>query len=408
MPTPSPKRLERPAALGLGLLLGLACVWAPRAHAHGEALLQPGWRVEAGVDLQAVQARYPWPQPLPGVLLLGDTPTRQDGRLRLGHGVLGAQARSEGGWGAELALELHQNDSPRLEQAALSWQTQAWSGQDLRVVAGRQRLRWGPLIDGAGHLDALSSLPLTKRAVLNERWSEDGLSLFWRPASIELQVQAGLWAGREFPAAPAGAWMPSLQAEGRWGDWALEAFVTQARPRGRGAALQGVAGSGHRHGALDCRQTLAQRVCFDGDSRLAGAALAWQQGPWRFSAAGLLRDEQGRLYSTNGAAALDSQVRGLWLQARWQASTQWQLAAQWERMSPEARLIGTGVALLARESGLAAAVPVQRASLSAAWQAQPTLSVGLEAAAERAQGGRSNTLATLRLVWLPHWTGTLP
>jgi len=408
MLTPLPRRPDSRVAAWAGLLLSLASLWASPAHGHGEALQQPGWRVDLGLDLQALHAQRAWPQRLPGVLLLGDNPVRQDGRLRMGHGLLGAQVLSEAGWGAELALALHQGEAPELEQAAWSWQAQGWTGQELRLLVGRQRLRWGPQIDAAGHLDPLGSLPLSKRAVLNERWSEDGLSLSWRPAGWQAQLQLGLWAGREFPAAPAGAWMPSLQAEGRWGAWTLEGFVAQARPQGRGAAVRSVAGSGHRHGALDCRQSLAQRVCFDGDSRLAGAALGWQQGAWRLSAAGMVRDEQGRLYSTNGAATLDSRVNGLWLQAHWRAAARWQLAAQLERLSPQARLSGSGVALLARESGLAGAAPVQRASLSLAWQAQPSLWLGLEAASERAQGAPSNSMAALRVIWLPHWTGTLP
>lgn len=388
--------------------MGLAC---SGAMAHGDGLDQAGWRADAAFAVQAtsVQPQGPWPRTaMPGVLLLGVSPRPQDGRLSLDHGLLGMQVRTQGAWSAELALGLHAGDPAYVEHAAIGWQSRAWTGQDLTVVLGRQRLRFGPLIDAAGHMDPAGSMPLTKRAVFNEYWSENGLSWVWRPVASNVRVQAGVWAGEKFPAAPSGAWMPSVQVEWQAGGWGVEFFGARARPQGRGSALRSVAGAGHLHGALDCGISRVQRVCFDGISAVMGAGVQRRMGPWRLALVGLQRHESGWLSSLSGAGELDSRVQGGWADLQWQAAPQWRLNLRTERVVPRLSLSGAGVALLAREASLSGAAPMARHSLGASWALGRGLSLGAEVGSEHLAGSSTLTFAGLRLVWQGGWAGGLP
>lgn len=389
------------AAAAATLLLAAASAGAHEPGSDAVPAL-PGWQAGAAVALQAVDADAAWPTPQwPGVLVLGQSPRDRRGRLVLEHATLSATARLNAMLGAELSLGWHDRDRAHVEAARLEVR---WPLGPDRLLAslGRDTVRMGRTLDGAGHFDAFGQAPLAKRAVLDEQWLDDGLRLAWQ-RDVERgpqQLELGLWRGRHFPGGPAGPAMPTLHLQLGWDHWSGHLFAAHAEPEGRGAAAQSAAVSGHSHSVPDCRQSLQRVVCFDGRVELAGASLHWTGADERFSAAvaGLARQEHGALYSSSGDAAYRGTVAGAWAEAGWRWRPAWLLSARAERLVPRLSLQGVGASLVAREAGLADAAPVERLSLALAHDWRPGLRLGIEASDERGSTGHRSQLG-LRLVW---------
>jgi hypothetical protein len=382
-----------------------------QAHEPGADALPgaPGWQLGGAAAVLLPSADERWPAAAwPGVLVNGSAPRDARGGLRLEHGTLDLAARVDARFGAHLAAGWHDRERVHTEAATLQGRF-AWGADELTLRLGRDTVSLGGVIDGAGHFDRFSQPPLAKRAVLNDEWIDDGLSLAWRrPEADGLRaLAAGVWRGRAFPGGPAGPAVPSLHLHAGWGH--LDAHLAAARfePRGRGSAAQSLGSTGHLHGSLDCRASLQQRVCFDGTVDVLGGSLQWtpEQGQWSASVAGLLRREQGALYASAGDAALHTRLSGLWADLAWLPAPGWTLASRWERLVASNQLAGIGTALLADAAGLADAGPVQRFTAAALYQAHEQLTLAVEGGHERRAGGRVTHLA-LRAVWRnPRWLG---
>lgn len=381
------------------------------AHEPGEDAVpdSPGWRLGAAAALVLPQATERWPSAgWPGVLIDGSAPRDRRHGLRLEHATLDLAARVEPRLGAHAAIGLHDRDSPHLEAARLQGRM-AWGEGELVAGLGRDTVRLGPAIDGAGHFDRFSLAPLAARAVLNEQWIDDGASLAWRqPEADGLRtLEAGLWRGRVFPGGPAGPVVPSLRLHAGWGHVDAHLGAARFEPEARGAAVQSAGTVGHLHGTPDCREGLQQKVCFEGRVDLLAASLQWtpDDSAWTLSLAGLARRERGSLYSPSGDAAIRSTVSGWWADLAWQATPRWTLATRAERLVPRHRLEGIGTTLLAREAGLIDGGPVARLGIALLHEWQPGLQLAVEGGQERHRGGRVSHLA-LRLVWRqPRWLG---
>lgn len=400
MPTRS-HRTERGAIAAL--LLALAC---PDVAAHdvtADPLPEaPGWQLGGALALVLPAADARWPTAAwPGVLTTGIAPPDQRGGLRLEHGTLGAAVRFDRSFGAQLAIGWHDRESAHLEAAVLIGRM-ALRDDTLEARAGRDLVRLGDVVDRAGQYDRFSQVPLARRAVLDDRWYDDGLVLAWRGAAHAglLEAEIGAWRGRAFPGAAAGPPVPSVRIRFGWDPFDLQLGAARLRPEARGAAAQSAGEVGHAHGALDCRETLQQRVCFDGSSDVIAASLAWAPDalPWSVTLAGLSRRERGSFYSASGDAAIRTRVDGGWLDVAWQPAARWTVATRLERVVPDHRLEGVGTALLAREGGLAGAGPVSRASVAVLHQLTDALQLSVEAGHERFEGGRVS-FAGLRAVW---------
>lgn len=332
-------------------------------------------------------------------LVLGSAPRDQRGGVRLEHATLDLAARFDARVGAQVAAGWHDRDGAHLEAARLVGEFDRW-----RLVLGRDTVRLGTAIDSAGHFDRFSQPPLARRAALNDQWIDDGAALAWQPNAHGQsdglrRIEAGLWRGRAFPGGAGGPPVPTLQFAAGQDDVHLDLALAHFEPEGRGAAARSAGASGHVHGTLDCRASLAQRVCFDGRVDLLAAALSWQpDGPFSVSAAGLWRRERGLLYSTSGEAALRSRIVGGWLDLAWQARAHSTLALRLERLVPTNRLEGTGTLLLARESGLEGGGAVERATLALVHELRDDLRIAVEAGHER-DAARSVSHVALRLVW---------
>jgi hypothetical protein len=392
--------------LAAGLLAGAAS-WTAAHEPGAEALPEtPGWRLGVAAALVAVDAREPFPAPQwPGVLIFGSAPRDQRGGLRVEHAVVDAGLRLQPLFGAELgahlAVGVHDRDRPHTEAARvlLRWPL---GGPSLELGLGRDTVRMGAAIDGAGHFDLFSLGPLAKRAVLNEQWVDDGLSLAWR-RPVERGVRAvelGLWRGQAFPGGPRGETVPTLHLHAGYDHLDAHVFAARLAPQGRGAAVMSAGASGHLHTSPDCRATLRQLVCFDGKVEVLGGSLQWapESLPLSFTVAGLARRERGALYSLSGDARYTADVQGAWADAVWQPGERWSGALRLERLAPRNTLAGVGAELLAREAGLIGGAAIQRwtvALLHAPW---PGLQVALEAGQERGGALRQQHVA-LRLLW---------
>lgn len=407
MPTRS-QRTERRALAAA--LLALAAFGA-RAHEPGaDAMPQaPGWQIggAAAVVLPHADARWPtatWP----GVLVTGSAPRDQRNGLRLEHATLELAARLDRRFGVQFAAGWHDRDAAHVEALTLQGSFKL-AGDEIELRLGRDTVRLGGVIDGAGHFDRFGQTPLAKRAVLNDQWIDDGIAVAWRRDDADglRAVEAGLWRGRAFPGGPDAGPVPSLHVHAGWGHVDAHLAAARFRPEGRGAAAQSAGSTGHVHGTLDCTTSLQQRVCFDGSVDVLGGGLQWEPdgGDWTLALAGLARRERGSLYSASGDAALRSRVAGAWADVAWRPASRWTLAARLERLVPDNRLEGVGTALLAREAGLADGGAVERATLAVLHEPLEGLQLALEAGRERFAGGRVSHVA-LRALWRnPRWLG---
>jgi hypothetical protein len=391
----------------------LACsaLCSAGAHEPGEGGLpeQAGWRAGADLALLLPRADARWPAAQwPGVLVNGSAPRDARGGLRLEHGTLDLGLRLSDRFGAYLAGGWHDRERGHAEAAWVQAEQAGPAGHWL-LRLGRDTVRLGQVIDGAGHFDRFSQAPMAKRATVNDYWLDNGLTLTWQPEDEHgnglSSARLGLWQGRGFPGGPAGAAMPSLHLAGRWQAWNWDASAAQLRPQARGAAAQTLGAVGHVHGSLDCRDSLLQRVCFDGRSTVAGASLQWapEQGPWAVQAATLLRHEQGSLYSTSGTADVRTKLQGGWVDAAWRARDDLGLTVRAERLIANNQLVGVGTLLLAESAGLMQAAPLSRLTAAVAWTpplrwtGMDRLTLSLEAGQERQGQARLNH-AALRLV----------
>lgn len=403
IPSPHPERRSARAALAAALLCGAL---SAQAHEPGTEIIPelPGWRVDAAAAALAAEADGRWPAAaLPGVLGMGLAPPRADGRLRLEHATLGLAARLDARWGAQWVIGQHDSDKPHAESALLQFSLPLGADR-LSAQLGRDTVRMGATLDGAGHFDRFSQTPLAKRGVLDDQWIDDGASLRWQREDMERGLRGlelGLWRGHAFPGGPTGALVPTLRAHGGWDHWDLQLFASHLEPEARGSAMQSVGAEGHAHGSLDCRESLAQRVCFDGRSELLGASLRWDRDDGRLSLAlaGLARRESGTLYSLSSTADYRATTAGWWADLAWSPWQDWTLALRGERLAASNRLNGAGATQLAREAGLLDGKALDRLSLallhSLGWGTQ----LAVEASSERqATGGRISQLG-LRLIW---------
>jgi hypothetical protein len=419
MPTPS-WRAE--AAAGLLALLVMAGGPA-RAHddAHGSAAGgahaavpdDDGWRLGAELALQWADAngRYPLAS-RPGVLLQGSAPREQRRRLALDHAMLALGARRAAAT-AVLALGAHDGDEPHVEAASV--QLEGAAGEGLwRVALGRDTVGFGPVIDSAGHGGPFAQRPLALHAATDGAWIDDGLRAAWQAESDEGSgpalrgAELGLWRGRVFPGGPAGPAAPTLHLHLGWGEAQLHLGAARLQPRARGAAVALAGQEGHLHGPPDCREGLAQKVCFDGRVQLWLASLSWRPegGAWRplgLALGAVRRAEDGLLYATGGEATLRSRLDGVWVDSTWQPAGPWTLALRVERLASRHHLAGTGTALLAREAGLAGAAPARRATLAIGhgWStgALGRFRLSLEAGHEQQAGTTTRRHVALRLLW---------
>jgi hypothetical protein len=382
-----------------------------RAHEPGADALpdEPGWRAGGAVAVVLPRADDRWPAAAwPGVLINGSAPRDQRGGLRLEHGTLDLAARVEPRFGVHVAVGWHDRERAHTEAATLQGRF-AWGGDDIEVRLGRDTVRMGAVIDGAGHFDRFSEPPLAKRAVLNDQWIDDGAVVAWRRTGADglRALEAGVWRGRVFPGGPTGPAVPSLHLHAGWGH--VDAHLAAARfePAWRGSAAQILSSSGHVHGSLDCRASLQQRVCFDGTSDVLGASLQWEpeRGDWTVAMAGLVRRERGSLYASSGDAMLTSRLSGLWVDVVWRPLAHWSVATRLERLVPSNRLEGIGTLLLSDAAGLTGAGSVERAAAAVQFQPHEQWMLALEGGTERFAAGRVSHVA-LRAIWRnPKWLG---
>lgn len=407
MPTRSRRNERTPSrrcAVALGALVAALGGGAAWGHEPGADALptEPGWRVGGALAGVLPGASDPWPVGAwPGVLGTGTAPRDQRGGLRLEHATADLAARVNRHFGAHLAIGWHDRDKAHVEAATVQ-AGMPWRDGEIGVALGRDTVRMGGVIDSAGHFDRFSQAPLAKRAVVNEQWIEDGLSVAWRRPDVDglRAIEAGVWRGRAFPGGAAGPAAPSVHLHAGWGHVDAHFTVARLRPEGRGSAAQSLGASGHVHGALDCRASLLQRVCFDGTADVLGGSVQWEPAgtDWTLALAGLMRNERGSLYATNGAGTFHTRVQGMWADVAWRPAGRWTLAARAERLVATSRLEGTGTSALARDAGLVGARPVERVTGAVHFDVRDDLQLALEAGQERSGGGRVNHVA-LRAVW---------
>ena len=383
-----------------------------RAHDASDANIPatPGLQINTAAAVGYRHADQPVPAPrLTGVLGLGDTPADQRG-WALEHGTLGAGVRLTPLLGATITFGKHGSERAHTEAAWVEVRSSAES--DFTLGAGRNRIPLGPVIGNAGHLDRFGQMPLIKRAAFNGDWIEDGVNLSWRPhpegAFEWLQgIDAGLWRARRFPGSENAAWAPTVRARaagaawGNAGDWEADAFYSRLEPQGRGAYVQR-SNSGHIHTAPQCSASLRDITCFDGAVDLLGASASWATPlpGVRLTAAGVLRNERGNLYSQNGDTRYKGRTNGGWLEALWQPTVQWDVGVRQEWLRSTHSLDGPGATPVAADASLLPNDPSRRFTAMLGWRPRAGWLLALEAGRERV-AGKANTVMALRVLYTP-------
>ncbi|HLO93201.1 MAG TPA: hypothetical protein VK195_02695 [Burkholderiaceae bacterium] len=370
-----------------------------------------GWRLAASAAVLAPWSTQDWPAPSwPGVLVRGAQPPAQNGRLALEHATLDASLRLDGSWAVQATLGGHDREPAHWETARVAGRWSLGRGE-VRASLGRDTVRAGPVIDQAGHYDELSQTPIAKLASTDGAWTDDGLRLGWHEVSGSdglNAIELGLWRGRSFPGGAGGPAALTMHLQGRWHHLEANLLAGHFEPEGRGAAAHSAAGGGHSHGALDCRRSLQQRVCFEGRVDLLQGSLAWSTHDqrWQLRGALLAKRETGALASTSAAAGWQSTQWGGWADVRGPLRTGLRWLLRVEGLRSDQELAGPGAATLARAAGLEGAVHPWRStfgliqSLPQGWQ------LSGELGRERNGLGR-NDFAVLRLVWRGQRIGQL-
>ena len=376
------------------------------AHDGSDARIPqtPGLQVNAAAAVGYQHADQPVPaQRLTGVLGLGDTPADQRG-WALEHGTLGAGVRLTPLLGASVVVGKHGNERAHTEAAWVEARPSANS--EFTLGGGRNGIPLGPVMGNAGHLDHYGQMPLIKRAAFNGDWIEDGVNLSWRPhlegAFEWLQgIDAGVWRARRFPGSENAAWAPTVHARAAWTDWEADAFYTRLEPQGRGAYVQR-SNSGHIHTAPQCSASLRDITCFDGTVDLLGVSASWAtplQGV-RLTAAGVVRNERGNLYSQNGDTRYKGRASGGWLEALWQPTAQWDVGVRQEWLRNSNSVSGPGAALVAADASLLPNDPSRRFTAMLGWRPFAGWLLAVEAGRERIAGS-GNTVVALRVLYTP-------
>lgn len=399
----SPTRMQRVSAQLAATWLVAASLSAQAHELDGQpAGDQPGWRL--GVELASliVSANDDWPKPhWRGVLTNGQTLRDQRGAVRLEHGVLDLAIRPHVNWGAQFTVGWHDREPAHVEAARLHASWQGHAGQWI-ASAGRSTISLGETIDRAGHLDHYAQVPLAKRALFNDQWIDDGVTLAWQgQAAGGLRVaELGLWSARAYPGGPQGPLAPTLRLSAQWGAYSVDGFATHLEPQGRGAIARTTGLPVHTHAVPDCRISVSDLVCFDGQVDLLASSVRWlsSDARWTISAAGMLRRERGQMASNSGQAHMATQMQAMWLDAAWAWRPAWIVAARVERLVPTNELNGTGVQPLAREAGWQDSGRVDRITMALERQLASGLTLSLEAGRET-DADRPVSHLALRLRW---------
>jgi hypothetical protein len=394
------------APMALAALLAIGFETPAFAHERPDRLIpeEPGGRISAAIATAWFGSSRPVPAPrLTGILGMGDTPDDQRG-WRLEHGTVAAGIRASSSLGAVLALGWHDGEPAHVEAAWLELRESP--GSSLAIGVGRNRIPLGTPIADAGHFDHYGQTPLAKRAAFSGDWIGDGVSLSWRPHFEDTfswvdQVDLGVWDARRFPGSESASLAAVLRLRASWGAIAVDGFYAHLRARGRGAYVQRT-NSGHVHTAPRCNSSLRDITCFDGDVDLFGASIEWDT-PLEgldLAAAGVLRREDGGLYSQNGDTRYRGRSSGGWLDVLWRPSDRWVVGLRQEWLRGEHRLSGPGAALVAADAGLLPNAASRRLTAMAGWQLAANWRASIEAGRERIAGG-SATVIGLRLLWTP-------
>lgn len=395
-------------------LIALACLasaTSANAHEMDDATLPEGrgLRATAAVAVSHARSDVAWPHVrLDGVLTSGRTPSdRRNNALE--HGVVAVAIKPLEALSAQVAWGWHDQDPAHLETA---WVQGTWSPTEadrLLVGVGRRRLPAGPVVAQGGHFDRFASMPLAKRAVLDDDWIDDSVGVTWQnqrdhEAGAIVRFESAtlsLWQAHSFPGSRETQAAPTLHAGIRLLSLRLDAFGLSIQPRGRGAYVQNELAA-HTHETPDCRNSLVGIHCFDGRTEVAGLSASWATPlpGLQVQAAGLMRRDRGELTSINGVAQYQGSSAGFWVDAAWQFLPRWNVAARWEGLRGRQTLTGDGATLVATDAGLLNNQRHQRFSAALTFSPVPSLRVSTEFGQEL-HGTSRDPFALVRLVWAP-------
>ena len=383
-------------------------------QAHDAALAnweaQPGFRLAPRLALNWVDASPRWPSATPpGVLLPPATGRDQAHRLILEHATLAAAWQPLPQWKLDGALGWHQGEPMHLERLRLSHRTPRRQGDWLWQL-GRMDAWHDRALADAGHFDIWVPTPWAKEALLGGDTGGDGGGLSWSaqdradlPAWIP--VSAGLSAFRRAQQAdgPDRPWQ--WQAHGAWKlgttRWGLS--LAQGDVRDQGTPTATVGSAAHSHGALDCRQSLAQRVCFTGHQTRLALSAQWQSPsqPWQALGVWVQARQRGELSTRDAVVDWRSLTSGGWAQLTHAFAPGWQAGVRHEWLHVDQRLSGPGATLLAREAGLSPDSAPQRVALVLSQQFRHHWQWGVELGRQQGRGLADGSYGLLRLSWQP-------
>lgn len=393
-------------------LLLLACL-ASATHAHemDDASLPEGrgLRASAAVAISHTRSETAWPHArLDGVLTAGRTPSdRRNNALE--HAVLAVAIKPIDAVAAQVAWGWHDQDPAHLETA---WVQGSWAPNDSDrwlLGAGRRRLPTGPVLAQGGHFDRFASVPLAKRAVLDDDWIDDSAALTWQNQRDDDVGQAirfesatlSLWQAHAFPGSRDTPMAPTLHVGVlAWGV-RLDAFGLSIQPKGRGATVQNEFAA-HTHESPDCNGSLIGIHCFDGRTSVAGLSARWVTPVpgLQLQGAALIRRDSGELSSANGVTQYRGSTAGAWADAIWQVHPRWSFAARWEGVRGRQSVTGDGASLVTTDAGLLNNQRHQRIAANLTFSPWHTLRLSAECGQEL-HGNQRDPFALVRLVWTP-------
>ena len=197
----------------------------------------------------------------------------------------------------------------------------------LSLKAGRMFSPIGYLNIQHAHIDDFADRPLPYRALLNNRYADDGVQLRWlAPTPLFLEVGAQLLRGEGFPVTGA-----ADEGKGAW-----TAFAHVGGDVGFSHSWR--AGVSRLSGEVELRQSAD--VAFTGETDVDIVDFIWKWAPngnptvrnFKIQAEYLRRNERGLVRDENVVGNLDIDQGGWYLQGVYQFRPQWRIGARYSTL----------------------------------------------------------------------------
>lgn len=337
------------------------------AHSGHEHHTKQGASLNFGLGIQSVTAQNPWPAArLPGVLEAGSERENEQG-VSISYLELGVSYRFSDQLLAVYNTAKHGvNMAPETEALYFEY-TDLELGTLLQVDTrlGRQQVNVGLLNQQESHDWRLGIAPIAMRAVLNDSWRSDGVTVHFKSHS-GWYLGAGIWSNSFFPGGDIdNSALNTYTINAGWqqqeSGTKIQYEVGYANLDVTGRALSTIGAGRHTHTLPSCSAVDENRVCFVGDVDLIHVGAKWQKQKLWVQGELFYKKEEGILDSVFGMPGYHSEYLGSWLDLGWQISPDWNAITRVQYNRVNHQIKGANAQLIAEQ----AKINVSESSLTA-------------------------------------------